>query len=106
MEYVAFYFIGAFLMLVWARFMSSADHFYDILFSIIWPLTLPLMIVVIPFYKADEKGYHIRFVNRKYDILSKWGYRKSTNFKYGCAIRCPWFEVQLFNSNIRKEYNA
>ena len=106
MEYVAFYLIVVCLMLAWARYMSTGEPLYDILFSIIWPLTLPLMIVVIPFYKADEKGYHIRFGNRKYDILSKWGYRKLTNFKYGYAIRCPWFEVQLFNSNIRKEDNA
>lgn len=106
MEYVTIYFIGAYLMLVWANFMSRADVVADFIFSLIWPITLALIIILFPFLKAADNGYYILFVRRKYDDLSSWGYRKSTHFKYGCAIRCPWFEVQLFNSNILKEENA
>lgn len=105
MEYVTIYFIGAYLMLVWSSFRHT-DEVANFIASLAWPITLALIILLFPFFTAAEKGYHVQFVSRKYDDLSSWGYRKSTRFKYGCAIRCPWFEVQLFNSNILKEDNA
>lgn len=67
--------------------------------GLIWPVVLVWSLLLLPGAILERLGWVVRSVRRR-DDLSPWGFRRrppSPPFNLpGWAVRCPWFELQLF----------
>lgn len=66
-----------------------------------WPYALLLLVVLgLPGALLERFGWGVLCVGRGRDDLSAWGFRRRPpsvpHNLPGWAVRCPWFELQLF----------
>lgn len=96
------YVYGAFVFFAWMSAMNRHELREAFWITLLWPVMLVALIFIAPFVCLARLGLFIRLAKPPVD-LGKWGVRRSDKWARSIAIRCPFFEVQMWNAKAKKE---
>lgn len=87
-------------VLLWANTNRHTDGLGLFWCGLGWPYALLLVVLGLPGALLERFGWVVLCVGRDRDRvhLSGWGFRRRSadSGLPGWAVRCPWFELQLF----------
>ena len=87
-------------VLLWANTNRHTDGIGLFFCGLGWPYALLLVALWLPGALLERFGWVVLCVGRGRDDLSAWGFRRRPpsvpHNLPGWAVRCPWFELQLF----------
>ena len=93
------YSVAGFVLYAAVYFRRRGDKIHQVdsvaaFLWLVWPVFFLLLATVL---LMKRYRWHID-VDTPQQGLSKWGIRGSELHTKACAIRCPWFELQIWNS--------
>lgn len=91
-DYIGAYLACGFVLLAWIAYLDRHDARPAFWAALLWPLVL----VAIPVVMALEACPWRFLVVKRNDYRSPWGFRRPDDGWPGWALRCPWWELQVW----------
>ena len=92
---LAAYLAGGFVLLAWMAFLDRHRLREAFWLSLVWPLVTLLLPVAALLAWLERLGWRVNVSRRRAD-LSPWGVRRPSSGLAGRAVRCPWWELQVW----------
>lgn len=92
---ISAYFAGAFVLLAWMALLDRHSLRVAFWLSLLWPATLLLIFIVALFEQFD---WHVEIMRHHRPGRSVFGFRRRPGSGVGWAVRCLWFELQVWHN--------
>lgn len=102
---VAIYLALGYVLLAWLAYLDNFEVRGAFWMSLLWPCVLVAIPIALSISWIYRRGWRID-VQRRPANLSPWGKRSRPGTGRGWAVRCPWWELQVWEARPKAQRTA